>query len=129
MSKTFQGILLIRPAQCPDLAAMTRLWVHENMRVFHDRLVSAEDKAFYCRMVHENLKARFEWAPSYEETFENGPPVMYCDFLRLGATGEDKVRIFVFFSWGPRSGFSHFLYSCIGFCIRKAYSVVCLGCP
>jgi hypothetical protein len=33
-----QGILSIRPGQCPDpRATLTRLWIHENLRVFHDR--------------------------------------------------------------------------------------------
>lgn len=38
VSKVFQGVLSIRPGQCPDpRLTLTRLWVHENMRVFHDR--------------------------------------------------------------------------------------------
>ena len=39
VSKVFQGILTIRPAQCgPDpRVTLVRLWVHEHMRVYHDR--------------------------------------------------------------------------------------------
>lgn len=38
VSKVFQGLVAIRPGQCPDpKATLTRLWVHENLRVFHDR--------------------------------------------------------------------------------------------
>lgn len=91
VSKTFQGVLLIRPRECPDPAAMTRLWIHENMRVFHDRLVNAADKAFFTRMLHDNLRTRFEWSASYEESFVDGNPLMFCDFLRMGATGDDRV--------------------------------------
>eukprot|EP00955_Chlamydomonas_euryale_P001204 13998-Chlamydomonas_euryale.AAC.2 len=48
VSKVFQGLVAIRPGQCPDAkATLTRLWVHENMRVFHDRLVCDGDKRFF----------------------------------------------------------------------------------
>jgi len=45
-----QGILDIRPGQCPEpRVTLMRLWVHENMRVFHDRWV------YLVRLwVHEN---------------------------------------------------------------------------
>lgn len=37
-----QGLLQIMPQQCPDpRTTLTRLWVHENSRVFHDRCVGA----------------------------------------------------------------------------------------
>lgn len=46
--QVFQGLSSIRPGQCPDAKlTLTRLWVHENMRVFHDRLICNEDKTYF----------------------------------------------------------------------------------
>ena len=44
LSKVFQGILMARPKVVVSSAAMTRLWLHESMRVFCDRLTCDEDK-------------------------------------------------------------------------------------
>eukprot|EP00798_Chlamydomonas_sp_ICE-L_P002276 gene2276-8544_t len=56
VSKVFQGVLNIRPAQCPEpRVSLARLWVHENMRVFHDRLTDSDDKEFGMREKYENL--------------------------------------------------------------------------
>jgi dynein heavy chain len=40
-----QGILMATPGRIVRREALARLWAHESLRVFHDRLVSAEDKA------------------------------------------------------------------------------------
>ena len=43
VSKVLQGMLLITPDKCKSLD-VAKLWVHESMRVFHDRLISVEDR-------------------------------------------------------------------------------------
>ena len=57
--------------QCgPDIkSVLTRLWLHENMRVFQDRLINAEDKAHLQRLLYHLLKARFDTKLSYEVIF------------------------------------------------------------
>lgn len=40
VSKVFQGILMASPQTCNDKGIMLRLWIHECMRVFHDRLAT-----------------------------------------------------------------------------------------
>ena len=45
---------------------LTRLWVHENMRVFQDRLVDTADKTYLQRLLHALLKSRFDTKLSYE---------------------------------------------------------------
>jgi dynein heavy chain len=44
LSKVFQGILSLREQQCADTVTYSRLWAHECMRVFQDRLIDREDK-------------------------------------------------------------------------------------
>jgi dynein heavy chain len=43
--------------------ALVRLWGHEVLRVFHDRLIADDDRALFCRMlaniVEDKLKQDF----------------------------------------------------------------------
>ena len=47
-------------------AVLTRLWLHENMRVFEDRLVDNEDRSYLQHLLHGLLKSRFDTSSSYE---------------------------------------------------------------
>lgn len=44
ISRVISGILMIEPSKVLGVDTMIRLWVHENLRVFHDRLSSASDR-------------------------------------------------------------------------------------
>lgn len=90
ISKIFQGILLIKPGNCQEKDTLIKLWSHENLRVFHDRLINNEDKKYLMEMMHQLLRARFSISDSYEEYFE-GNPIMFGDYLRLGTEREDRV--------------------------------------
>ena len=46
LTRVFQGMLLVRPVDVPDKEAWTRLWSHEIMRSFQDRLVDTEDRSW-----------------------------------------------------------------------------------
>jgi hypothetical protein len=56
VSKVFQGVLMIGVKELggsPDLLA--RLWCHECMRVFHDRLTDTKDKNAFTAMMEDAL--------------------------------------------------------------------------
>ena len=84
VSKVFQGVLMIRPKEAQNADTMIRLWLHESMRVFYDRLVSAEDKNWFTNLCCELLSRRFmksggDW--SHEALFEESP-ILFVDYLR-----------------------------------------------
>ena len=84
VSKVFQGVLMVRPKEAQSGDKLIRLWIHEAMRVFYDRLVSFEDKEWFTNLVCELLSRRFmksggDW--SHEALFENRP-IIWVDFLR-----------------------------------------------
>ena len=89
ISKVFQGILLIKARNCEDKDCMVRLWIHENMRVFHDRLINDEDKMYFKVMVHELAQKRLECQYNFEETFVDRK-ILFGDYLKMGASGEDR---------------------------------------
>ena len=47
ISKVMQGMLQIRTSKCADADGLVRLWVHEASRVFCDRLVDDDDRAWF----------------------------------------------------------------------------------
>ena len=59
LSRVFQGLLLATPDKMPTPAAFLRLWRHECMRIFHDRLISAEDKAIVLGKIASIVNERY----------------------------------------------------------------------
>jgi dynein heavy chain, axonemal len=53
-----------------DGRQLARLWAHESMRVFHDRLVSDEDRAWFCALLKDAVGKHM--GLKFENVFE--PP-------------------------------------------------------
>ena len=58
LSRLVQGVLLSRPAEVESRADMSRLWLHEALRVFGDRLVSDDDSALFLGWAQETLEKK-----------------------------------------------------------------------
>lgn len=44
INKVFQGLCSASMKFCAEPLTIVKLWFHENMRVFHDRLINNEDR-------------------------------------------------------------------------------------
>jgi len=80
MSKVFQGLLLADPKFYDTKESILRLWVHESSRVFHDRLVSEDDRDKFTDVVNTKLQTLFE--TSWKKLFKDGKKQpLFSDFL------------------------------------------------
>jgi hypothetical protein len=56
----------------PSARSLVRLWAHEAMRVFHDRLVSGEDRAWFCGALRRAVDKHWPQA-QFDQVFPSGP--------------------------------------------------------
>ncbi|CAM9229232.1 unnamed protein product [Discosporangium mesarthrocarpum] len=63
-SRVIQGVLMVKPKEGFGKAEMIRLWVHESLRVFGDRLVDETDREWFLghvdTMVSNHFGAKFK---------------------------------------------------------------------
>lgn len=65
ISKVFQGLFLADKNYYESKDQLIKLWAHECMRVFHDRLISNEDRAKFIKIVNDQCEA--QWQMNYTE--------------------------------------------------------------
>ena len=49
-----KGVLLSVPETMSEVSCMKKLWIHEVLRVFYDRLVDAQDREWFLERVIES---------------------------------------------------------------------------
>ena len=49
--QVFQGILMGDSSKIENIPQLLRLWYHENLRVFQDRLVNDEDRDWFSNLL------------------------------------------------------------------------------
>ena len=59
LGRVLEGLLLSTPARCGTPAALVRLWRNECLRVFHDRMISDEDKQARLSLILRHITALF----------------------------------------------------------------------
>ncbi|KAJ3087451.1 Dynein heavy chain 1, axonemal [Quaeritorhiza haematococci] len=82
LSKVIQGLLSADMKTVTAETDIVRLWVHECMRVFQDRLVDQQDKSWFSNMIKSTMTEQLK--VSWEEvvTIE---PLIYGDYMTPGA--------------------------------------------
>jgi dynein heavy chain len=56
ISKVIQGVYQLDRFYCDNKMTVLRMWVHENLRVFHDRLISFDDRTFLKKLISDQLE-------------------------------------------------------------------------
>eukprot|EP00742_Colponemidia_sp_Colp-10_P007220 GILJ01007760.1.p1 GENE.GILJ01007760.1~~GILJ01007760.1.p1 ORF type:complete len:2640 (-),score=434.68 GILJ01007760.1:74-7498(-) len=78
MAKVFQGILSGDPRRIVNVPNLLRLWIHENQRVFADRLVNVDDNKWFVQLLQKQLKKHFGIAWNEVVLHDR---LLYGDFL------------------------------------------------
>ncbi|XP_073425921.1 dynein axonemal heavy chain 12 [Dendrobates tinctorius] len=68
-SRVVQGCLLIKKQSTENKRVMVRLFVHEVLRVFYDRLVDDQDRSWLYRLLKDVVKDHFK--ESFDSVFDN----------------------------------------------------------
>ncbi|CAG9323486.1 unnamed protein product [Blepharisma stoltei] len=89
VSKVFQGLLMGKPRTLNNPDMLINLWIHETMRVFHDRLINKQDKRWFTEMVTKMLGQHFRLSATHDQMFEE-KTIMFADFLRGDLAMEDR---------------------------------------
>lgn len=90
LSKVFQGISKGTPQSIRDESSMIKLWAHECMRVFMDRLINFQDREFFESMIRDSMKRFFKrnWEDIVKVT-----PLLFGDFVPMPNPEEGKQPI------------------------------------
>ncbi|KAH8413286.1 hypothetical protein KR009_009673 [Drosophila setifemur] len=102
-SRVIQGVLLSVPEATEDVNSMRRLWVHEVLRVYGDRLVEDADRTWLFENLCSTVKNSFNTDPNklfgrlvekdkslQEADFRQ---LIYCDFTNPKADTKNYVEV------------------------------------
>ena len=70
---------MITPDKCQSQESVTRLWVHECLRIFSDRLINDEDQYWFQSTIIELSNRHLKAQINQEDFFSK--PIVFADFL------------------------------------------------
>ena len=86
LSKCVQGVLQADSSAYINPMQLMRLFYHESLRIFYDRLINEEDKTYFKQLLQDCCEKFFETTiVQPEET------IMFGDFMVFGQAPEDRV--------------------------------------
>lgn len=80
---------MVTSSTCTQKDTLLRLWVHEALRVFHDRLICIEDREMFKKMTSELVNKHFPTPITHAELFEDRT-IMFGDFMKPGLDREER---------------------------------------
>lgn len=86
LSKCIQGILQADFSNYNMPLQLLRLFYHESMRVFHDRLINDADKSYFRNLMMETSRKYFE-----QDIVKPTELVIFGDFMLFGQAREDRI--------------------------------------
>lgn len=76
---------MTKPISVTSVEVFAKLWMHECLRVFHDRLINEEDKRWFtnliCELSNVYLRSRFD----HNDLFINNR-LLFGDLLKLDSS-------------------------------------------
>lgn len=90
----------VKESHCKDVSrvqisyVLRRLFYHECLRVFHDRLINLEDKSYFYRLLNTICASTFgtEVVRLPEQKIIKKPPLLlFGDFMAFGAAREQRI--------------------------------------
>ncbi|CAH8511548.1 unnamed protein product [Schistosoma rodhaini] len=91
ISKIFQGLLRASKNYIDTRNSMLRLWIHEGLRVFYDRLVDEKDRATFLDLVGESLASYFD--QTYHGLCPSKQSPIFVDFMNSDNSYEDVTDL------------------------------------
>ncbi|XP_055461995.1 dynein axonemal heavy chain 10 [Psammomys obesus] len=88
LSRVFNGLVLTNPDRFQTVTQMVRVWRNECLRVFHDRLISEEDKQLVQEHIEELVMEQFK--EDFDVVMRD--PILFGDFRT--ALHEEEPRIY-----------------------------------
>lgn len=89
LSKVIQGLLQANEAVVIGKDNCAQLFAHEATRIFHDRLVSHEDRKTFFEILSDNLHDYFKVKWSGSKLMEDG--VLFGDFFEMEETAAQRI--------------------------------------
>ncbi|KAJ3321068.1 Dynein heavy chain 10, axonemal [Boothiomyces sp. JEL0866] len=88
ISRIYEGICLATPDHFEKSKQFVRLWRNESLRVFHDRLVTEQDKEYVNKLINRLVLDNFE----ANEEYITRNPILFGDFRH--AMQEEAARLY-----------------------------------
>ena len=84
----------IRPLESLTLEGLVRIWAHEALRLFQDRLIAEEERKWTEECVHQVALEHF---PTFDEQQALGGPILFSNWLSKNyvPVDRDQLRDFV----------------------------------
>lgn len=86
LSKCIQGVLQADSSNYASVQQILRLFYHEAMRVFHDRLINEDDKTYFKTLMDETTRKYFE-----VDVVKPNEVLLFGDFMIYGQSREDRI--------------------------------------
>lgn len=80
ISRVIQGIYIFDKFYCDSKLTIFRLWVHEALRVFHDRLISTDDRIKIKKIISDQLEQTLQTSLK-ECTNQEEEDTIFVDFF------------------------------------------------
>lgn len=98
VSKVFQGLAQVNTVT--DKKSLIRLWCHEALRVFHDRLVNDEDRTYFMEYMQAQVEEKLAVKCDYVFGIE-GDAKTINQTLKILAYGDIMDRTAIPRKYGP----------------------------